>query len=224
MVKTGERMNRHMKTVRKALAFLLLLCLAMALLPLQAYAETDGDLVKDSFGDFSCTYNKSFKTLIVHGSGAIPAFSESSPAPWNDYREEVTRVILDEGITALPADCFAGMTNLTSVAFPQSLETVDANAFRDCGCVYYIGTVGSTTALAELLKENACFKGAEKVRMKASSVPGEIEALEKTYAPVDLYYPNPDKRTLDEVRAELGQKLFDEIVAAAKAAAGSSTP
>ena len=60
--------------------------------------------------------------------------------------------------------------------------------------------------------------------MKASSVPGEIEALEKTYAPVDLYYPNPDKRTLDEVRAELGQKLFDEIVAAAKAAAGSSTP
>ena len=68
------------------------------------------------------------------------------------------------------------------------------------------------------------WKGAEKVRMKASSVPGEIEALEKTYAPVDLYYPNPDQRTLDEVRAELGQKLFDEIVAAAKAAAGSSTP
>ena len=41
-----------MKTVRKTLAFLLLLCLALALLPLQAYAETDGDLVKDSFGDF----------------------------------------------------------------------------------------------------------------------------------------------------------------------------
>ena len=164
------------------------------------------------------------KTLIVHGNGAIPAFSDTSAAPWDEYRSEMTRIILDEGITALPADCFAACKSLSSVTFPKSLESVDANAFRDCNTVSYISIEGSTTALAEMLKENACFKGAEKVRLNKTSVPAEIEALEKTYAPVDLYYPNPDKRTLDEVRAELGQKLFDEIVAAAKAAAGSSTP
>lgn len=213
-----------MKTVRKTLAFFLLLCLALALLPLQAFAETDGDLVKDSFGDFSCTYNKSFKTLIVHGTGAVPAFSESSPAPWNEYKEEVTRIILDEGITALPADCFAGMTKLYSVTFPKSLESVDTDAFRDCSTVSYISIEGSTTALAEMLKENACFKGSEKVRLNKTSVPAEIEALEKAWAPVDLYYPNPDKRTLDEVRAELGQKLIEEAIAAAKKAEESSTP
>ena len=213
-----------MKTVRKALAFLLLLCLAMALLPLQAYAETDGDLVKDSFGDFSSTYNKSFHTLIVHGSGAIPAFSDASAAPWDEYRGELTRIILDEGITALPADCFAECKSLSSVTFPKSLESVDANAFRDCNTVSYISIEGSTTALAEMLKENACFKGAEKVRLNKTSVPAEIGALEKPWAPEDLYYPNPNKKTLDQVRAELGQKLFDEIVAAAKAAAESSTP
>jgi len=224
MGKNGERMNRHMKTVRKTLAFLLLLCLAMALLPLQAYAETDGDLVKDSFGDFSSTYNKSFHTLIVHGSGAIPAFSDASAAPWDEYRGELTRIILDEGITALPADCFAECKSLSSVTFPKSLESVDANAFRDCNTVSYISIEGSTTALAEMLKENACFKGAEKVRLNKTSVPAEIGALEKPWAPEDLYYPNPNKKTLDQVRAELGQKLFDEIVAAAKAAAESSTP
>jgi len=213
-----------MKTVRKTLAFLLLLCLAMALLPLQAYAETDGDLVKDSFGDFSSTYNKSFHTLIVHGSGAIPAFSDASAAPWDEYRGELTRIILDEGITALPADCFAECKSLSSVTFPKSLESVDANAFRDCNTVSYISIEGSTTALAEMLKENACFKGAEKVRLNKTSVPAEIGALEKPWAPEDLYYPNPNKKTLDQVRAELGQKLFDEIVAAAKAAAESSTP
>lgn len=213
-----------MKTVRKTLTFLLLLCLALALLPLQAYAETDGDLVKDSFGDFSSTYNKSFHTLIVHGSGAIPAFSDASAAPWDEYRGELTRIILDEGITALPADCFAECKSLSSVTFPKSLESVDANAFRDCNTVSYISIEGSTTALAEMLKENACFKGAEKVRLNKTSVPAEIGALEKPWAPEDLYYPNPNKKTLDQVRAELGQKLFDEIVAAAKAAAESSTP
>ena len=223
MVKTGERMNRHMKTVRKTLTFLLLLCLALALLPLQAYAETDGDLVKDSFGDFSSTYNKSFHTLIVHGSGAIPAFSDASAAPWDEYRGELTRIILDEGITALPADCFAECKSLSSVTFPKSLESVDANAFRDCNTVSYISIEGSTTALAEMLKENACFKGAEKVRLNKTSVPAEIGALEKPWAPEDLYYPNPDKKTLDQVRAELGQKLIEEAIARSKAQE-SSTP
>ena len=206
MEKTGERMNRHMKTVRKTLAFLLLLCLAMALLPLQAYAETDGDLVKDSFGNFSSTYNKTFYTLIVHGNGAIPAFSDLSAAPWDEYRGEMTRIILDEGITSIPADCFAECKSLSSVTFPKSLESVDANAFRDCNAVSYISIEGSTTALAEMLKENACFKGAEKVRLNKTSVPNEIAELEKPWAPVDLYYPNPDKRTLLEVLLELWKK------------------
>ena len=42
----------------------------------------------------------------------------------------VTSVVLEEGMTELPAAAFNGATNLTSVTIPSTLTTVGVNAFR----------------------------------------------------------------------------------------------
>ena len=182
-----------MKTVKRTLSLLLVLCLAAALCSgLSAYADTDGDVVTDDLGGgFTCVYNQTFHTLVLHGEGALPSFDGDEKAPWDDNKEVVTRIILDEGITAIPAGCFEGLTHLTSVVVPESVESIDADAFADCGCVNYVSTVGSTTALRELLKGIYAFRGAEVTRLSKASLVDEVRAMQTPYTTIGYYAYDP---------------------------------
>ncbi|MGN0307434.1 MAG: leucine-rich repeat domain-containing protein, partial [Lachnospiraceae bacterium] len=46
--------------------------------------------------------------------------------------QNITRVIVPEGVTEIGEKAFAGCTNLTSVSLPESLEVIGAQAFKDC--------------------------------------------------------------------------------------------
>ncbi|MBQ9684949.1 MAG: leucine-rich repeat protein [Oscillospiraceae bacterium] len=199
-----------MKTIKRIFALVLILCLASALCSgLAAYAEADDALVSGEFGDgFSYTYNPTFRTLVIRGEGALPAFDGEEKAPWAEDAAAVTRILMDDGITAIGAGAFDGMRNLSSVVFPASLETVDAGAFSDCGYAGLVSTVGSTTELAKLLAEIPALKGAAKSRLSDSSLKAEMAAMESEYTPVNYYAPDPDTdRLLEMKRIEKEQAI-----------------
>ena len=68
--------------------------------------------------------------------------------PWYDYREQITTLLVETGVTNLQNDAFSGCRNLTAVHLPESLDYIGSGVFENClgltsmvipDAVYYIG-------------------------------------------------------------------------------------
>lgn len=70
--------------------------------------------------------------LTVSGTGAMYAYNSAAAVPWNAYRETVTEVVLEEGITTLDGYVFRDMANLTSVDLPSTLTSIGTEALANC--------------------------------------------------------------------------------------------
>ncbi len=203
--------------MKKTLSLLLMLCLLFALCPAAAFAEEivgeNPDVVTGDFGDvFRYVYNKYHAVLFIHGEGPLVTGDQE---PWDQYKDKIRRIVLDEGITSVPAGAFSGCKELASVCLPLSMETLDSGAFADCGLVSYVMSTGSRTELGKKLKEAniEAFRCAEVTRTNAKSLADEINNLEAPWFQVDYYYPGVDKRTLEEIKQ---QAFWDALDALAK--------
>ena len=67
-------------------------------------------------------------TLTISGSGEMedPAFSEVA---WQDYRDQITAIIINEGVTSIGDYAFRNCTNIASIILPQSLRVIGEYAF-----------------------------------------------------------------------------------------------
>lgn len=73
-------------------------------------------------------------TVYISGSGNMASFSSTSgstASPWKGS-EEVTRVIVSEGVTRLGNYAFYKCPNLTSVILPDGLEAIGAGSLNSC--------------------------------------------------------------------------------------------
>ena len=78
-------------------------------------------------------------TLTVSGSGAMPNYDseyenswEYTDAPWNEYLENTTSIVIADGITSIGNWAFGGFEAVTSVSIPDSVITMGAYAFYHC--------------------------------------------------------------------------------------------
>ena len=53
-------------------------------------------------------------------------------APWDTFRNDIRRVVVETGITAIGTDAFADCTNLQTVQLPDTLQIIGENSFRNC--------------------------------------------------------------------------------------------
>ena len=64
-------------------------------------------------------------------------------APWQTYSEQITDIVIPNGVTAIRGGAFAGCTRLTEITIPSSVTEIGENAFSNCNSltgVKYIGT------------------------------------------------------------------------------------
>ena len=73
-------------------------------------------------------YNSSTTTLTISGSGSFDENMECGV----EAKQNMTRLVIDEGVTAIGANAFANSTNLTEVQLPASIKTIGAKAFENC--------------------------------------------------------------------------------------------
>jgi len=69
--------------------------------------------------------------LKITGSGSIPDYAVAA-APWYQYADMITRVVIDNGITAIGKGAFAELDMLNMVILPESLKMIGSNAFGGC--------------------------------------------------------------------------------------------
>ncbi len=77
----------------------------------------------------------------------IADFAEGS-APWNEYANDITSVVIADAVTALPTNAFAGL-NITSVVIPEDVTVIPAGAFKDCTALTNVTAPAGITAIGE---------------------------------------------------------------------------
>lgn len=101
----------------------------------------------DSEGDeptsaVTWSFDTSTGTLTLTGTGAIKTFSDAGPMPypWCDYdgsenhkgMEDITTIVIGEGITNIPDYAFAMYEYCTSVTLPSTLTIIGNSALEEC--------------------------------------------------------------------------------------------
>ena len=74
--------------------------------------------------------------LTISGTGAIydyePGVENTTTAPWSAFAEEITEVVIDDGITKIGQMDFRGLCELKNVTIPDSVTFIGNWAFWDC--------------------------------------------------------------------------------------------
>ncbi len=71
-------------------------------------------------------------TLTISGSGdRMSDYYDNSPAPWYDYREQITSVVIPSGVANIGSRAFLNCTNLVEVDW-GTIDTIGDHAFMNC--------------------------------------------------------------------------------------------
>ena len=68
------------------------------------------------------------------GPGATMAMADygGGGAPWYKYREQITSVVIGEGVTGIGSYAFYACAKLSNVGLPDGMEKIGSGAFRGC--------------------------------------------------------------------------------------------
>lgn len=103
---------------------------------LQTYEVLDSinatDTTTATSGDFDDIHWEldSEGTLRISGIGLMPGTDYQSP--WNDIKEKVKNIIIEDGVTSIGGYAFYDFTNLEAVLIPESVTSIGKYAFANC--------------------------------------------------------------------------------------------
>ncbi len=119
-----------MKTTKK------LLCVLLAALMLATAAPI-------AFA-VSVTYTIQDGVLTVNGSGAMDNYNTTEPE-WREKANEITSIVIGDGITYVGAYAFKDMVNVTTVSVPASVTSFGAYAFSGCKALKTVSLPAKST-------------------------------------------------------------------------------
>ena len=120
-----------MKLTKKLMAVLLAALMIVTVIPFAFAATFTGTLENG--------------VLTVSGSGAMGSFSEG--APWAEFANDTTSIVISDGITSVGAYAFKNFKKATSVTLPASVKDIDAYAFLNCASLQSIVLPAEMTAV-----------------------------------------------------------------------------
>ena len=69
--------------------------------------------------------------LTIYGEGEMDDF-DTDDQPWYDYKNQITAVVIEDGVTSVGDDAFFDCTKITSVEIADSVMTIGNTAFLGC--------------------------------------------------------------------------------------------
>ncbi len=84
----------------------------------------NGDNVKWSY------YNDG--TLVISGTGAMADYNSSSNVPWYSKKDDITTVVISDGVTSIGNRAFYNCDKLTSITIPSGVTSIGDYAFYNC--------------------------------------------------------------------------------------------
>lgn len=103
----------------------------------------------------SCGQNLTWKlddagTLTIKGSGAMgtdagKAWTSRTDAPWHNYRSQIKKIVMSDGVTTICDYAFVDCTSLTTVDMSEGMQTIGYNAFYACSALTSIEITKNVT-------------------------------------------------------------------------------
>lgn len=106
---------------------------------LQEQAVFEGSCGKDGT---NLTWNlENDGTLQITGSGAMADWEDETSVPWNNVKDKIQKVIIDDTVTTIGSFAFYNCMQTTDIQMPENLEYVGSFAFCNCSGVAAV-TIG----------------------------------------------------------------------------------
>ena len=74
-------------------------------------------------------------TMLIYGTGKTTDYSSTSTVPWEDYKNKIKKVVIDEQITGLGAYSFWNNSSITSVEINANNITLGKYCFMSCSAL-----------------------------------------------------------------------------------------
>ncbi|MDR3283543.1 MAG: leucine-rich repeat domain-containing protein [Candidatus Methanoplasma sp.] len=112
------------------------------------YADAT-DLPDAVDGEITWSLHEGVLTISkASGAGTIGDYTAGT-APWYAYKDEITRVVIKDEVTAIGAYAFYRLFSLTSVEMPDSVTSIGRYAFSSCLALSSVSIPGSVTSIGE---------------------------------------------------------------------------
>ena len=116
---------------RRVFAMLLVLVLVLSCLPAQVFGVAATVIESGSCGDELTWTFDSDGVLTISGTGSMNSYSAYG-SPWYWYVGEITKIVVEEGVTTIGSAAFHGCYKVTEVVLPNTVTRLEDRVFYDC--------------------------------------------------------------------------------------------
>ncbi len=116
------------------------------------------------------TLNVTIGELRIYGTGAMNNYN-SNNQPWNSYKQHITSVKIEEGITNVGRYALYNCTNLTTFTLANTVTSIGNNAFRATGLTGVVNIPASVISIGEYAFSNCT--GITKLNIAGSASIGQ---------------------------------------------------
>lgn len=97
--------------------------------------------------DAAILYTLNDGVLTIKSQGVIEKYSDGTKLPWYDESDQITSIVLQDGVTGIGDSLFSGLTALETVDFPATLNSIGTNSFRNCSSLKSIDLPSSLISI-----------------------------------------------------------------------------
>ena len=156
-------------------------------------------------------------TLSIFGAGMLPDYKDGQDRPWQEYADQVTALVVDDGITTIGARTFAGYEKLESVKLPASMSRIGFRAFAGCKALKTVTapkkiahsySTNVATASRGVIREDTIYMGMQSF----ANTPWVVETFGDFYIHRDVlveYYGNGGEVVVPDGIREIGISAFE---------------
>lgn len=120
----------------------------------------------------NCTWELTDGVLTISGTGAMTDYNSPNNTPWYSYRNDITSVVIEEGITTVGKNAFRECKNITTASIAASVVKLGESCFEEC---QYLTTF--SIAAGSNLKTMDKFVFFNAYRLKTISLPEGLESI-----------------------------------------------
>ena len=90
-------------------------------------------------------------TLNISGTGAMKNYNyfEGNQSPASQKKDSVKKVVIEDGVTSIGNEAFAGCSSLTSITIPDSVTSIGEGAFSGCSSLTSITIPDGVTSIGD---------------------------------------------------------------------------
>lgn len=125
---------------KRLLAFILVISILATAMSISFIALAD---------DIEYSFDSSTNTLTISGNGDMDNYADGYSTPWSSYLLHIEKIIVEDGITSIGNNAFAGATNLKEVELSDSVTKLGTNCLSSCSSLNELKLSSNVTSIAD---------------------------------------------------------------------------